>query len=57
MLMTFFAEKRWAKDVHRTNSPAVMTYPADGARRALRARRTMLAGGWIQDFLGPVVGD
>ena len=27
MLMTFFAEKRWEKDVHPHESPKVMTVP------------------------------
>ena len=27
MLMTFFSEKRWAKDVHPHESPKVMTVP------------------------------
>ena len=43
MLMTYFGEKRWAEDVHPHESPKVMTDPADGARRALRARRPAAA--------------
>ena len=39
MLMTFFTEKRWEKDVHPHESPEGDDGPADRARRAVRARR------------------
>ncbi|WP_051248048.1 NADH-quinone oxidoreductase subunit L [Nocardioides halotolerans] len=57
MLMTFFGEKRWAKDVHPHESPAVMTYPLIVLAALSVLGGLMLAGGWIQDFLSPVVGE
>ena len=39
MLMTYFTDKRWEKDVHPHESPKVMTVPAHRAGRALRGRR------------------
>ena len=57
MLMTYFGEKRWAKDVHPHESPAVMTVPLMVLAALSVLGGLMLAGGWIQDFLGPVVGE
>ena len=56
MMMTFFSEKRWKEDVHPHESPKVMTYPliALGALSLLGG--AMALGGWITDFLEPVVG-
>jgi NADH-quinone oxidoreductase subunit L len=56
MMMTFFSEKRWKEDVHPHESPKVMTYPliALGALSLLGG--AMMLGGWITDFLEPVVG-
>ncbi|MDN5743714.1 MAG: NADH-quinone oxidoreductase subunit L [Nocardioidaceae bacterium] len=56
MLMTFFGKKRWAKDVHPHESPALMTFPLIvlGALSALGG--LLLAGNWIVDWLSPVVG-
>lgn len=56
MMMTFFSEKRWKEDVHPHESPKVMTYPliALGALSLLGG--AMMMGGWITDFLEPVVG-
>ena len=57
MLMTFFGEKRWAKDVHPHESPAVMTFPLIVLAALSVLGGVMLAGGWIEDFLAPVIGD
>ena len=56
MMMTFFSEKRWKEDVHPHESPKVMTYPliALGALSLLGG--AMPLGGWITEFLEPVVG-
>jgi len=56
MLLTYFGEKRWAKDVHPHESPAVMTIPLMVLAALSVLGGLMLAGGWIQDFLSPVVG-
>lgn len=56
MLMTFVGKKRWAKDVHPHESPAVMTFPLIVLAALSVLGGLMLAGGWIQDFLAPVVG-
>ena len=55
MLMTFFAEKRWAEDVHPHESPKVMTFPLIVLAALSVLGGLMLVGGWIQDFLAPVV--
>ena len=57
MLMTFFGEKRWEKDVHPHESPTVMTFPLIVLAALSVLGGLMLAGGWIQDFLAPVVGE
>jgi NADH-quinone oxidoreductase subunit L len=61
MLMTFFTggpngKGRWAADTHPHESPPVMTIPLVvlGALSVLGG--LMLTGGWIVDFLAPVVG-
>lgn len=50
MMMTFFGEKRWDKDVHPHESPAVMTIPL-----IVLAVLSLIAGlalnGWIQGWL------
>jgi NADH-quinone oxidoreductase subunit L len=57
MIMTFFGNRRWAKDVHPHESPSVMTGPM-----ILLAIGSALAGGLLvlgaslQHFLTPVVG-
>ena len=56
MLMTFFGEKRWAKDVHPHESPKVMTFPLIVLAALSVLGGVMLIGGWIEDFLAPVVG-
>jgi NADH-quinone oxidoreductase subunit L len=57
MLMTFFTKERWEKDVHPHESPRVMTYPLIVLAALSVLGGLMLAGGWIQDFLAPVVGE
>ncbi len=57
MLMTFFGEKRWAKDVHPHESPKVMTFPLIVLAALSVLGGLMLVGGWIEDFLAPVVGE
>jgi NADH-quinone oxidoreductase subunit L len=56
MLLTYFGEKRWAKDVHPHESPAVMTIPLMVLAALSVLGGLMLAGGWIEDFLTPVTG-
>ncbi|MFL6136085.1 MAG: NADH-quinone oxidoreductase subunit L, partial [Nocardioidaceae bacterium] len=55
-LMTFFGSRRWEDDVHPHESPKVMTVPLIvlGALSALGG--LLLLGGWIVDWLSPVVG-
>jgi NADH-quinone oxidoreductase subunit L len=56
MLMTFFGQKRWAKDVHPHESPRVMTVPLIVLAALSVLGGAMLLGDWIVDFLEPVVG-
>ena len=56
MLMTFFSEKRWAEDVHPHESPRVMTVPLIVLAALSVLGGVLLLGGWIVDFLAPVVG-
>ena len=56
MLLTFFTDKRWKEDVHPHESPAVMTIPLIVLAALSALGGLMLAGGWITDFLSPVVG-
>ena len=56
MLMTYFGEKRWEKDVHPHESPTVMTVPLIVLAALSVLGGLMLVGGWIEDFLAPVVG-
>lgn len=56
MLMTFFTEKRWGKDVHPHESPKVMTVPLIvlGALSVLGG--VMIVNDWIVTFLEPITG-
>ena len=56
MIMTFVSQKRWRDDVHPHESPRVMTIPLIvlGALSVLGGVLAM--GGWISDWLEPVVG-
>jgi NADH-quinone oxidoreductase subunit L len=56
MLMTFFGEKRWEKDVHPHESPAVMTVPLMALAALSALGGLLLLGDWIVDWLSPVVG-
>ncbi len=56
MLMTFFGEKRWEKDVHPHESPKVMTVPLIVLAALSVLGGLLLLGGWITDWLTPVVG-
>ena len=53
MLMTFFTEKRWEKDVHPHESPKVMTVPLIVLAALSVLGGVLLLGDWIVDFLGP----
>ncbi|KRB80531.1 NADH:ubiquinone oxidoreductase subunit L [Nocardioides sp. Root190] len=56
MLMTWFTQKRWAKDVHPHESPKVMTIPLIVLAALSALGGLMLAGDWIVEWLSPVVG-
>ncbi|GAB6985250.1 NADH-quinone oxidoreductase subunit L [Nocardioides pyridinolyticus] len=56
MLMTFFTEKRWEKDVHPHESPSVMTVPLIVLAALSVLGGVMLLGDWIVEFLSPVTG-
>ncbi|MDP9820706.1 NADH-quinone oxidoreductase subunit L [Nocardioides massiliensis] len=56
MLMTFFTEKRWQKDVHPHESPKVMTIPLIVLAALSVLGGALLLGNWIVDWLSPVVG-
>ncbi len=56
LLMTFFSQKRWQKDVHPHESPAVMTFPLIALAVLSAAGGILLLGNWILHWLEPVVG-
>ena len=56
MLMTFFTQKRWEKDVHPHESPKVMTVPLIVLAALSVLGGVLLLGDWIVDWLAPVVG-
>ncbi|HET6563499.1 MAG TPA: NADH-quinone oxidoreductase subunit L [Marmoricola sp.] len=56
MIMTFLAEKRWAPDVHPHEAPKVMTVPLMVLAALSVLGGLLLLGGWITDWLAPVVG-
>jgi NADH-quinone oxidoreductase subunit L len=56
MLMTFFTEKRWEKDVHPHESPKVMTVPLIVLAALSVLGGVMLLGDWVVEFLAPVTG-
>ena len=56
MLLTFITDKRWKEDVHPHESPKVMTVPLMVLAALSAIGGLLLAGNWIQDYLGPVVG-
>jgi NADH-quinone oxidoreductase subunit L len=57
MLMTFFGKKRWEKGVHPHESPSVMTVPLMVLAALSVLGGLFLLGGWITDWLTPVVGE
>jgi NADH-quinone oxidoreductase subunit L len=56
MLMTFLGRKRWAEGVHPHESPKVMTVPLMVLAALSALGGLLLLGGWITDWLAPVVG-
>jgi NADH-quinone oxidoreductase subunit L len=57
MIMTFFGNKRWPRDVHPHESPKIMTIPmAILAAGSLVAGFLLVLGGSLQHFLAPSVG-
>jgi NADH-quinone oxidoreductase subunit L len=56
MLMTFFGRKRWADDVHPHESPATMTVPLIVLAALSAVGGLLLFGGWVTEWLSPVVG-
>jgi NADH-quinone oxidoreductase subunit L len=57
MLMTYFGEKRWADDVHPHESPKTMTFPLIVLAALSALGGLLFLGGWIVDWLSPVVGE
>ena len=57
MMMTFFGEKRWHDDVHPHESPKVMTVPLIALAALSVLGGALAIGGWIGDWLAPVVGE
>ena len=56
MIMTFFSTKRWEKDVHPHESPALMTVPLIALAALSALGGFLLLGNWIVHWLEPVVG-
>jgi NADH-quinone oxidoreductase subunit L len=56
MLMTFLGRKRWTDGVHPHESPKVMTVPLMVLAALSALGGLLLLGGWITDWLAPVVG-
>lgn len=56
MLMTFFTNKRWEKDLHPHESPSVMTVPLIVLAALSLLGGVLLLNDWIVDFLAPVTG-
>jgi NADH-quinone oxidoreductase subunit L len=57
MLMTFFGDKRWREGVKPHESPKVMTVPLVVLAALSVLGGVLYLGGWIKDFLKPVVGE
>jgi NADH-quinone oxidoreductase subunit L len=57
MIMTFFGKQRWADGVHPHESPKVMTVPLMVLAALSALGGLFLLGGWIVDWLTPVVGE
>jgi NADH-quinone oxidoreductase subunit L len=56
MLMTFAGEKRWEPGVKPHESPSVMTVPLIVLAVLSVFGGVLILGGWITDWLAPVVG-
>jgi NADH-quinone oxidoreductase subunit L len=56
MILTFLGEKRWADGVHPHESPKVMTVPLIVLAALSVLGGVMLLGGWVTEWLSPVVG-
>ncbi|HET7310815.1 MAG TPA: NADH-quinone oxidoreductase subunit L [Mycobacteriales bacterium] len=57
MIMTFFGNRRWAKDAHPHESPNVMLVPmAILAAGSILVGGLLVLGGALQNFLVPAVG-
>ncbi|WP_395693175.1 NADH-quinone oxidoreductase subunit L [Nocardioides sp.] len=56
MLMTFFGEKRWEKDLHPHESPLVMTIPMMVLAALAAVGGLLILNDWIVDWLEPVTG-
>ncbi|MDN5853513.1 MAG: NADH-quinone oxidoreductase subunit L, partial [Actinomycetia bacterium] len=56
MIMTFVSEKRWREEVHPHESPRVMTVPLIVLAALSVLGGALAIGGWIGDWLEPVVG-
>jgi NADH-quinone oxidoreductase subunit L len=56
MLMTVCGRKRWADDVHPHESPATMTVPLIVLAALSAVGGLLLFGGWVTEWLSPVVG-
>ncbi|CAN5288515.1 NADH-quinone oxidoreductase subunit L [soil metagenome] len=57
MLMTFFGKKRWEPGVHPHESPPVVTVPLMVLAALSALGGLLLVGGFITDWLTPVVGE
>jgi NADH-quinone oxidoreductase subunit L len=57
MLMTFLGKKRWSEGVHPHESPKVMTVPLIVLAALSVVGGGLLLGGWIVEWLAPVVGE
>ena len=57
MILTWLSEKRWAKDVHPHESPAVMTVPLIALGILSAIGGLLILNDWILDWLEPVVGE
>src|SRR4051812_45122468 len=56
MILTFLGEKRWSEGVHPHESPKVMTIPLMVLAALSALGGLLLLGGWITEWLAPVVG-
>ena len=57
MIMTFLSEKRWVNDSQPHESSKVMTWPLIALAALSVLGGALAIGGWIGDWLAPVVGE